>query len=125
MFISQCFPVNPVNPSPFPVPSFSRHMCDIRYWFTTEEEKEVMASNAAFYKHAVEEDVFLSCFRRAEEEEKTLCLSAAEIFRRLKAYNSAAMCGVNSQSFGSVLSALGVERIHTRYGNQYRVVPLV
>ncbi len=95
-----------------------------RYWFTQEEEAEIMVSNAAFYKHAVEEDVFQSCFRLAEKGEKALSLSAAEIFRRLKQQNPSAMRGVMARNFGAFLGSLGVERIHTRYGNQYLVVPL-
>ena len=50
-----------------------------RYWFTSEEEAEIMAANESYYKHPVEEDVFRSCFRPAEYGEKALMLSAAEI----------------------------------------------
>lgn len=95
-----------------------------RYWFTAEEEAEIMASNATFYKHAVEEDVFWSCFRKAKDGEKALSLSAADIFQRLKKHNPSAMRGTAPRNFGSVLLALDVERVHTRYGNQYKVVPL-
>ncbi len=62
-----------------------------RYWFTSEEEAEIMAANESYYKHPVEEDVFRSCFRPAEYGEKALMLSAAEIFQRLKKHNPAAM----------------------------------
>lgn len=55
-----------------------------RYWFTGEEEAKIMASNAAFYKSPVEEEVFYSCFRPAEYGEEALSLSSAEIFKRLK-----------------------------------------
>ena len=95
-----------------------------RYWFTGEEESEIMQSNAAFYKHAVEEDVFHSCFRAAELEEKALSLSAAAIFARLKKFNPAAMRSVSPANFGKLLVSLGVERKHTKYGNLYQVVSL-
>ena len=45
-----------------------------RYWFTSEEEAEIMAANESYYKHPVEEDVFRSCFRPAEYGEKALML---------------------------------------------------
>ena len=96
-----------------------------RYWFTSEEEAEIMAANESYYKHPVEEDVFRSCFRPAEYGEKALMLSAAEIFQRLKKYNPAAMRSVSAGNFGKFLSSQGIERKHTESGNFYRVVALV
>ncbi|WP_289160221.1 VapE domain-containing protein [uncultured Parabacteroides sp.] len=96
-----------------------------RYWFTSEEEAEIMAANESYYKHPVEEDVFRSCFRPAEYGEKALMLSAAEIFQRLKKHNPAAMRSVSAGNFGKFLSSLGIERKHTESGNYYRVVALV
>ena len=96
-----------------------------RYWFTSEEEAEIMAANESYYKHPVEEDVFRSCFRPAEYGEKALMLSAAEIFQRLKKYNPAAMRSVSAGNFGKFLSSQGIERKHTESGNYYRVVALV
>jgi predicted P-loop ATPase len=93
-----------------------------RYWFTAEEEAEIMEANQAFYKTAVEEEVFYTCFRAAEGEEKALFLSATEIFRQLKKFNPSAMREASAANFGKVLTALGIERIHTEYGNRYRVV---
>lgn len=95
-----------------------------RYWFTPEEEAEIMEENAAFYKHPVEEDVFRSCFRAAAYGEKALLLSAAEIFQRLKKYNPSAMRSVSAANFGKFLSSLGIERKHTEHGNYYVVVEI-
>lgn len=96
-----------------------------RYWFTSEEEAEIMAANESYYKHPVEEDVFRTYFRPAEYGEKALMLSAAEIFQRLKKHNPAAMRSVSAGNFGKFLSSLGIERKHTESGNFYRVVALV
>lgn len=96
-----------------------------RYWFTSEEEAEIMAANESYYKHPVEEDVFRSCFRPAGYGEKALMLSAAEIFQRLKKHNPSAMRSVSAGNFGKFLSSLGIERKHTESGNYYRVVALV
>lgn len=95
-----------------------------RYWFTPEEEAEIMEENAAFYKHPVEEDVFRSCFRAAAYGEKALLLSTAEIFQRLKKYNPSAMRSVSAGNFGKFLSSLGIERKHTEHGNYYVVVEI-
>lgn len=96
-----------------------------RYWFTSEEEAEIMASNDSFYRHPIEEDVFRSCFRPAGYGENALSLTAAEIFQRLKKFNPAAMRSVSAGNFGKLLSSLGIERKHTQYGNYYQVISLV
>lgn len=95
-----------------------------QYWFSSEEEAEIMANNAAFYKHPVEEDVFRSCFRAAAYGENALMLSAAEIFQRLKRHNPSAMRSVSAGNFGKFLSSLGIERKHTEHGNYYVVVEI-
>lgn len=93
-----------------------------RYWFTGEEEKEIMEHNLSFYKTPVEEDVFHSCFRVPGEGEAGVLLSAAEIFRYLKKYNSTALQGVTAKGFSYTLGKLDVEKIHQSTGNVYRVV---
>jgi len=93
-----------------------------RYWFTSREEAEIMASNAKFYKQTIEEDIFHSCFRQASKSEHPLLLSAAEIFERMKKQNPAAMLGTTANRIGPFLNNLGIERIHTRYGNRYKVM---
>ena len=93
-----------------------------RYWFTSREEAEIMASNAKFYKQTIEEDIFHSCFRQASKSEHPLLLSAAEIFERMKKQNPAAMLGTTAYRIGPFLNNLGIERIHTRYGNRYKVM---
>ena len=96
-----------------------------RHWFTSGEEEAIMRSNEAFYKRPIEEDVFHACFRAACSGDLNVHpLSAASIFQILKEKNPAAMCGSTASNFGKVLTALHIERKHTRYGNLYQVVPL-
>ena len=96
-----------------------------RHWFTSAEEEAIMRSNEAFYKRPIEEDVFHACFRAACPGDLNVHpLSAASIFQILKEKNPAAMCGSTASNFGKVLTALHIERKHTRYGNLYQVVPL-
>ena len=96
-----------------------------RYWLTSEEEHELQRHNEAFYQQNPMEDVFHTCFRTPETKEKYELLSAMEIFRFMKNYNSAAMRGVNPTTFARMLPNLGVERMHTKTGNVYRVITLV
>ena len=96
-----------------------------RYWFTSEEEQDIQQNNKMFYKHSPEEDVFFRCFRLPEEGEEGVLLSPTEIFCRLQKKFPAAFRGSNASRMGKVLTALGVERIRTKYGTSYRVIPVV
>ena len=96
-----------------------------RYWFTSEEEQDIQQNNKMFYKHSPEEDVFFRCFRLPEEGEEGILLSPTEIFCRLQKRFPAAFRGSNASRMGKVLTALGVERIRTKYGTSYRVIPVV
>ena len=96
-----------------------------RYWFTSEEEQAIQQNNRLFYKHSPEEDVFFRCFRLPEEGEEGVLLSPTEIFCRLQKRFPAAFRGSNASRMGKVLTALGVERIRTKYGTSYRVIPVV
>ena len=44
------------------------------------------------------------------------------IYLRLKQKNPESMRNVSVQRLAQTLSAIGIERIHARYGNLYRVV---
>lgn len=95
-----------------------------RYWFTGEEETKIMQSNKAFQKWGMEQDVFFSCYRVPEDDEASILLSGACIFKELKKRNPAAMRDSSPLQFSRTLTALGIERIHTEMGNRYRVVPV-
>ena len=74
-----------------------------------------MRSNEAFYKRPIEEDVFHACFRAACPGDLNVHpLSAASIFQILKEKNPAAMRSSTASNFGKVLTALHIERKHTR-----------
>lgn len=54
--------------------------------------------------------------------EKSLDLTAADIFSELQTVNPAAMRGSNPMRFGQILIRAGLKRKHTEYGNVYEVV---
>lgn len=95
-----------------------------RYWFTTKEEIEIQQNNTSFYKQTAEEELFNTLFRPAKGNEICEQLSSAEIFRRMKEKHSAAMRGMKFRSFTLMLSNLGIPRLHSRYGNVYKVVQI-
>ena len=95
-----------------------------RYWFSSEEEREIQEHNRSFYKHAPEQEIFFRCFRLPSEEEQGVQLSSTEIFCRLQKKFPAALRGCNVVNMGKMLMALGVERVRTRNGSAYRVVPV-
>lgn len=93
-----------------------------RYWFTSEEEAEIQRRNLDFYRIMPEEEIFRSHFRAAVSDEAGEMLSLADILEVLREHHRGLMRNINLSRFGSALVASGVERLHTREGNRYRVV---
>ena len=92
-----------------------------RFWFTSEEEKEIQEHNHFFYRQSPEQEIFFRCFRLPKEGEEAMLLSPTEIFCRLQKKYPAAFRGSNVVNMGRMLIGLGVERVRTRYGSAYRV----
>lgn len=95
-----------------------------RYWFTTDEEADIQRHNEEFYRIMPEEEIFRSHFRAAASDEVCELLSLADILEVLREHHRGLMRNINLAHFGSALVASGVERLHTREGNRYRVVRL-
>ena len=95
-----------------------------RYWFTSEEEKEIQANNRAFYKQSPAQEIFHKCFRLPTDEQEGRLMTATEIFCRLQKKFPAALRTSNASQMGKMLQALGVQRTHSRLGNAYLVVPV-
>ena len=93
-----------------------------RYWMNKEEEAAWKKVNQSFYRISAEEDVFNRYYHKPLPGESVETYSAAEIYRRLKQKSPESMRNVSVQRLAQTLSAIGIERIHTRYGNLYRVV---
>jgi len=95
-----------------------------RYWFTSKEEKEIQEHNRYFYRQSSEMDIFFRCFRLPKEGEEAILLSPTEIFCRLQKKYPAAFRTSNVVNMGRLLVGLGVERVRTRHGSAYRVIPV-
>ena len=95
-----------------------------RYWFTSEEEKKIQEHNRYFYRQSPEMDIFFRCFRLPKEGEEAILLSPTEIFCRLQKKYPAAFRTSNVVNMGRMLVGIGVERVRTRNGSSYKVIPL-
>ena len=93
-----------------------------RYWFTHEEETLIQERNKAFYQTTPEEELFRAHFRATRPDEAGELLSLEQIIETLHHYHKGLMRNLNLNRFGSAIIASGIERIHTRSGNRYRVV---
>ena len=95
-----------------------------RYWFTSEEEKEIQENNRAFYKQSPVQEIFHKCFRLPADEKEGRMMTATEIFCRLQKKFPSALRNSNASQMGKALQAIGVKSVHTRTGNSYCVVPV-
>jgi predicted P-loop ATPase len=93
-----------------------------RYWFEEDEEVEIMAHNAAYQRNTIEEDVFDTLFRKPIGNEKTIKLSAREIYDEMRATDKEAMKGVKESKIWSLLRDLDYRKEHYEDGNKYYVV---
>ena len=93
-----------------------------RYWFTSEEEQEIQCHNEAFYQVHPEEELFRNHFRTPSEGEIFEMLSLSDILEALKDRHGALLRNVSMVKFGNALVASGVERVHTKLGNRYKLV---
>ena len=93
-----------------------------RYWFTQEEEQEIQEHNKQFYRLIPEEEIFRAHFRLPKVAESFQLLSLVQIIEVLREHHKGMMSSVNLNQFGVALVAAGVERVHTRDGNRYKVV---
>ena len=93
-----------------------------RYWFTSEEEQEIQFHNEAFYQVHPEEELFRNHFRVPSEGEMCEMFSLSEILEALKEKHGSLLRNVSMVKFGNALVASGVERVHTKFGNRYKLV---
>lgn len=94
-------------------------------YLSREEEKLLQAQNKSYYRQSPLEDVFYNCFRRPLESEKGIWLTAAEIYKVLHRFNSAALKDVSARQLSLRLSAMGFCPKHSAYGNRYYVLNLL
>ena len=95
-----------------------------RYWFSHGEENALRLHNAAFYRIYPAGEVLRRYYRAAQPGEKVRPLSLPEIFARLRRLEPGAMAGITLPKLAQALVAAGVQKVHTHYGNRYRVAEI-
>ncbi|HJD76720.1 MAG TPA: DUF3874 domain-containing protein [Bacteroides reticulotermitis] len=94
-------------------------------YLNQEEEALLQQQNKAYYRQSPLEDVFYSCFRRPRESEKGIWLTAAEIFKVLHRFNSAALWDMSAHQLSLRLCAMGFLPKHSSCGNRYYVLNIL
>ena len=95
-----------------------------RYWFSHGEENALRLHNAAFYRIYPAGEVLRRYYRAAQPGEKVRLLSLPEIFARLRRLEPGAMAGITLPKLAQALVAAEVQKVHTHYGNRYRVAEI-
>lgn len=92
-----------------------------RTWMDEQEERNLQEHNLLFCCPRPEREVFLGKYGIPHEGDATEVLTATEIHRQLCLENPSAMRGINVNQLGRTLCAMGLSRVHTEFGNKYRV----
>ena len=93
-----------------------------RYWFTSDEEQEIQAQNASFYQVRPEEELLRTHYRAPLPGECSEMLSLVDILAGLRSEHAHLLRRCDMKRFGVILQTLGMEKVHTRLGNRYKVV---
>ena len=93
-----------------------------RYWFTSDEEQEIQEQNASFYQVRPEEELLRTRFRAPLPGECPEMLSLVDILAGLQSEHAHLLRRCDMKRFGVILQTLGMEKVHTRLGNRYKVV---
>lgn len=93
-----------------------------RYWFSPEEEKEMMENNQSFYKIITEDHLIHSYYRMPKPDESYLKLTASDILKALKKECPHQLQDCTPIRLGKILKTNGFTMEHSYIGNVYRVV---
>ena len=93
-----------------------------RYWFTSAEEQEIQEHNSSFYQIRPEEELLRTRYRAPLPNEHFEMLSLVDILAGLRNEHAHLLRRCDLKRFGIILQILGMEKMHTRYGNRYKVV---
>ncbi len=92
-----------------------------QYWFDHTDENDLQLHNAAFYRIRPAEEILLRHFRAAHPGEKGWLCSLPELLTRLRKLQPGVMTGITLPKLAQALTAAGIPKVHTHYGNRYRV----
>jgi predicted P-loop ATPase len=92
------------------------------YWFSKEDEAEMERHNKDYYVLNDVERLFLQHFTIPKHKGEGTFMSGAEIIRELGKYSRKTMEGVSTNSFGRMMTRLGVLRVGHHDTDGYLVI---
>ena len=92
------------------------------YWFSKEDEAEMERHNKDYYVLNDVERLFLQHFTIPKQVGEGTFMSGAEIIRELGKYSRKTMEGVTANSFGRLMTRLGVRRVGHHDADGYIVI---
>ncbi|MGL4853283.1 MAG: VapE domain-containing protein [Phocaeicola sp.] len=95
-----------------------------RYWLTKEEEGAWQKRNERFSRLSSAQSLFFRTFAIPQDEETYQLFTGAAIYSLLKKRYPIAMSDIKPGSFSRLLLSWGIERVHSKMGNQFKVVVL-
>jgi Virulence-associated protein E/VirE N-terminal domain/Domain of unknonw function from B. Theta Gene description (DUF3874) len=95
-----------------------------RYWLNQEEEAELTVTNADFRQQSLEMQYLFSYFRLPAKGETGEKYTAVQLLDIISTRSKRKFSNTSSLTFGRMLNASGISKIHTVRGNVYELIPL-
>ena len=96
-----------------------------RYWFDSEETKELIEHNRQYQSLSPAEQYFSECFETTQDPKLGVYMSSAAIFERVRKKAGSSLAVGNLSKFGQFLSNIdGIVRRRVKTGTQYLVIPI-
>lgn len=93
------------------------------HWFSKEEESEMERHNKDYYVLSDVEQLFMQYFAVPEQDDEGVFMSGNEMIRELCKHSRKTMEGMTTNSFGRMMTRLGVKRV-SRHDTDGYVVKL-
>ncbi len=81
------------------------------HWFSKDDEAEMERHNKDYYVLSDVEQLFLEYFTIPQQDGEGVFMSGSEIIRELSKHSSKTMGGITTNSFGRMMTRLGVKRV--------------
>lgn len=95
-----------------------------RYWLNQTEEAELTASNTDFRQQPLEMQYLFSYFRQPGKGETGQKYTAVQLLDIISTRSKRKFSNTSSLTFGRMLNASGISKIHTVRGNVYELILL-
>lgn len=97
--------------------------CGEQYWFTAEEEILLNRNNRNFERMPLLEELFLYCYRPAEEGEDCKAVTASEVLKHISKFGKIEMTEAHLSQLGRLMQKYHVRKKRTAECRLYYVIP--